>query len=192
MADRDPGDDAVPEREPTAPPLGGCLYLRRNGEVKGPFASGMLARHLELGRLGPQDEVSEDRIAWWPLDSVVRQHAPSLEQALPPLVTTDGIDWREERRRARRRWIDERSGRDRRTQQSRTPEAEARTGADRRQRADHASPLPKQFSPARMEEPSAWRRSLALTVLVIVLLGAIGVCLWVYAPRFVPRINLLS
>lgn len=191
MADLPPDVESRPEDESTPPPPRGSLYLRRSGEVRGPFPAGLLARHLELGRLGPGDEVSEDRVTWWPLDAAVGEIAQAHEAALPALVTTDGIDWREERRRARRRWIDERSGQDRRAMKAAVPPSDSRTGADRRRDAAAARPVPQQFGPDGSDAPGASRRSLSIVLAVVVLLAVAGVCLWLYAPRFVPRIQLL-
>lgn len=182
-------DNLAPPTPPTLPR--GGLYLRRAGEVRGPFPAGLLARHLELGRLVPGDEVSEDRVTWWPVHEAVGELAQAHDAALPALVTTDGIDWREERRRARRRWIDERSGQDRRARQDATPGSEARSGADRRRDAEATRPLPQQFRPEGGGAPGASRRSLSLVLAVVVLLVVAGVCLWLYAPRFVPRIQIL-
>jgi len=185
--------DATPDPEggTTPSPPRGSLYLRRAGEVRGPFPAGLLARHLELGRLAPGDEVSEDRITWWPLDEAVGELAHAHEAALPALVTTDGVDWREERRRARRRWIDERSGQDRRARQTTVPVSEARTGSDRRRDTEAMRPVPQQFGPEGSDAPGASRRSLSIVLAVVVLLAVAGVCLWLYAPRFVPRIQIL-
>lgn len=191
MTDLPAGEEGAHGGAASPSPPRGSLYLRRAGEVRGPFPAGLLARHLELGRLGPGDEVSEDRITWWPLDEAVGELAHAHEAVLPSLVTTDGIDWREERRRARRRWIDERSGQDRRARKATAPGSDARTGADRRREADGARPLPQQFGPEGGETTAGARRSLSIVLAVVVLLVVAGVCLWLYAPRFVPRIHLL-
>ncbi len=39
-------------------------FIRRRGETRGPFPSGLVSRYILLGRLSPGDEVSTDQIGW--------------------------------------------------------------------------------------------------------------------------------
>jgi hypothetical protein len=62
-------------------------FVRRGGQVKGPFPSGKLRRLLDDGILLPEDEVSDDRKVWRPVTSVPEvlplrfRHAPGDQAA---------------------------------------------------------------------------------------------------------------
>lgn len=45
-------------------------YSRRSGVVRGPFSAEEISRHLILGRLCKDDEISQDRVAWEPAEQV--------------------------------------------------------------------------------------------------------------------------
>lgn len=81
-------------------------YVRRNDGASGPFPESWIRRDLLLGRLAPEDEVSPDRMSW-----IAIRDQPQWFRAGPePCPATDLPQWREERRRARLRWLDERLG----------------------------------------------------------------------------------
>ena len=42
----------------------GKWYTRREGVVRGPFAAGDITRHILLGRIRLDDELSRDRVSW--------------------------------------------------------------------------------------------------------------------------------
>ncbi len=103
-------------------------YLRRHGQVRGPYPARLLTRDLLLGRIDGRDEVSIDQVFWQPVSEV---------QALQPMIPVKAqaandaeIDWRAERLRAARRWADERRGRERRQATDRV--AQNRRRGDRR------------------------------------------------------------
>ena len=78
------------------------LYLRSNGQVKGPYPAGLISRYILLGRISDKDEVSEDGQEWVPIKDV-----PTL---IPKVMRGDSNDpLVQERLQAARRWADERS-----------------------------------------------------------------------------------
>ena len=77
------------------------LYTRRDGVVKGPFPAGQIIRYILLGRVRPNDEVSEDTHIWTRVDQ-----RPDL---IPDVMGLDlSIPENRERFEAARRWADER------------------------------------------------------------------------------------
>ena len=92
----------------------GQWYIRRQGVITGPFNGSVIINHLIVGRLSMQDEVSADKQHWLPL---------AKQTALHP--GTDDDD-------KARRYLDERTGLDRRQQQQTPPpEAKQRRGERR-------------------------------------------------------------
>src|SRR5436190_942282 len=98
-------------------------HVKKLDRILGPFPAGaVVADHL-VGRIGANDELSPDGDDWRTFD------------AWPELIalTTDGSvaadaepQWLGERAKARLRWLDERSGGERRSEQAQGPEKEFR------------------------------------------------------------------
>lgn len=77
-------------------------YVRRKGEVKGPYPSGLITRHILIGRICDDDEISPDGAQWTPL----KDH-PEL---IPDVIKAAASDpAAQQRLEAARRWADERS-----------------------------------------------------------------------------------
>ncbi len=77
-------------------------YIRRAGQIEGPFPVGHVSRHILLGRISECDELSCDLINWRPLSAW-----PDL---IPAAMKADASDpLAQERLQAARRWADERS-----------------------------------------------------------------------------------
>jgi len=103
----------------------GKWYMQRNGKVEGPFASGLISRHILLGRLQMDDKVSPDGLEWQLVKDV-----PSL---IPNVLDADDDDpLQQERLMAARRWADERLARDRRDVKPDARANERRDASDRR------------------------------------------------------------
>jgi hypothetical protein len=98
----------------------GQWYIRRQGEISGPFNASVISKHLQLGRLSMDDEVSADAQHWLPLAKQTALH--------PAREDVDKV----------RRYLDERTGLDRRHQQK-SPPREAR-----KRRGDRRSPEPEE------------------------------------------------
>ena len=101
-------------------------YVRRRGEVLGPYPVGLISRYILLGRVQESDEVSGDGLEWLPVKEV-----PEL---IPNVLKGDTSDpLFQERLQAARRWADERN-RDRRDKgEDQSAAQEQRQGYDRRE-----------------------------------------------------------
>ncbi len=99
-------------------------YLKRNDKISGPFPAGLISRHILIGRIHKDDELSPDRKRW----------LPALEiEELKPKIAND----QPERVAATKRWADERIRKDRRLGESDEKQAlyaKTRSGSDRRSR----------------------------------------------------------
>ncbi len=103
---------------------GGKWYMQRGDKVEGPFAAGLISRHILLGRLEMNHKVSEDGQNWQLVKDV-----PSL---IPDILKADDDDpMQQERLMAARRWADERLAADRRGEKPDARGDERRT-SDRR------------------------------------------------------------
>lgn len=78
-------------------------YVRRNGEVSGPFPSPQLRQSFSLGQLSLRDAVSLDGKHWL---SLMESGVLDTEHARPEPVEPDE-DWRREREKARLRWLND-------------------------------------------------------------------------------------
>ena len=98
-------------------------YVRRKGQVKGPFPAAQVSRFVLLGRIRDTDEVSSDQKVWAPL--------PQVPELLPQAIR-DGVG--EEALKVLRRREDERGQQERRsrTQEEGAGAADERGGKDRR------------------------------------------------------------
>ena len=83
----------------------GAWYVRRAGEVRGPFAAAQVARYIVLGRVRLGDEVSRDGTAWVPLGS----RSELLPAGLEELSNEDTL-WRLRLREDERSGVDRRAG----------------------------------------------------------------------------------
>ena len=100
-------------------------YVRRGGEIRGPFAAGLVSRHILLGRISLDDELSQDRETWATVSA--------LPELIPEAMRADPHDsLARERLHAARRWADERL-RERRGANDIVPEGVSRRSGDRRQ-----------------------------------------------------------
>lgn len=91
-------------------------YVRKQGEISGPFSGSVITNHLIIGRLSLNDEISADKQHWLPVQHQTDLH-PQLKQDDPDRA---------------KRYMDERTGLDRRQAQQETPaEAKLRSGERR-------------------------------------------------------------
>ena len=82
-------------------------YVRRNGDVRGPFPTVAIAQFLLVGRLHKFDEVSEDKQVWHAIDDV--------EELVPDVMKADmGDPVKQANLEASKHGADERSGEERR------------------------------------------------------------------------------
>lgn len=140
-------------------------YVRKDGEVKGPFARGLLLRHRVLGRLRAEDEVSVDRINWF-----LAMEIPALDPdtAMPVRAARqaeDGLEWAQERDRARRRWMEERWRSDRKGQK-----ADMNQEENSRRAAGQTTPGPRDILPNPLSTDMPVMRSVIIAGGVLLLL----------------------
>lgn len=111
-------------------------YVKRGEKVQGPFPEPMICRFVALGRVGKLDVLSLDKELWHPLSAL-----PELAAGVDQLMQTNSNVkledefWREERAKAALRWLDDRKSPDPRSRESGdtpNPNAERRTGKERR------------------------------------------------------------
>lgn len=76
-------------------------YVRRKGEVKGPYPAGLITRYILLGRIREDDEVSPDGSVW----TLVQEHRELIPDVIKAATTDPAAQQRLE---AARRWADER------------------------------------------------------------------------------------
>lgn len=174
-------------------PLAGpaAWYIRRNGEVSGPFPRGLLVRYRELGRLKAPDEVSADGVNWFKLEEV-----PELAEILVvdddanAVASLEGeVNWARERGRARRRWLEERWIPDRRTSGGSDNDARRSRGPDRR--ADPTARENVHFGSAAAAPVNRWT-STAIALAVVLAAGVSGLAVWSLAPSKTLQVVLLK
>ena len=115
-------------------------FVKRGGRQQGPFPEPLICRHILLGRIGEQDQLSLDGKFWRPLDQLPelmeKVHATLYEHMG---VAEGDVDWREERAKAALRWLDDRKSPDPRKHESpdmAEQNLNRRSGVDRRQRPE--------------------------------------------------------
>ena len=59
-------------------------FVRRNGEVKGPFLTAQISRNILLGRLNAEDEVSLDEVNW--------QKIAKRRELIPDVMLEEPVD----------------------------------------------------------------------------------------------------
>ena len=179
-------------------------YVKREGRQAGPFPEAAIAEDSLLGRLPASAEISGDGVTWNPLSAVTRPDSgtappstqppyrgdvhlngaavPSDWANIPPNgadVPPNGADvpenWISERDDARRRWADQRSGRDRRTAERGIAHPPRRRGDERRTHPTITTrhPAAVRTPPSAPNRAAQWWLMLA-GLLAAVLLAATG------------------
>jgi hypothetical protein len=148
-------------------------YVRRRGRVSGPFPFAAIEQDFLLGRLEPQDELSEDRASWLRVAEQPEIAAIVTIQASAP-ADPERRDWALERLAALRRWADERTGADRREQGAQAPDPGRRQGERREPDTALRRPNEATRSSPSLQPRGAWRLVAAILVLVILILIAIA------------------
>ena len=75
-------------------------YVKTKGRIRGPFASGLISKHILLGRIHPSDLLSQDKELW--------RKASSIPEIMPDIIKNRNDPNYKERLKAARRWADER------------------------------------------------------------------------------------
>ncbi|WP_428624296.1 pentapeptide repeat-containing protein [Sedimenticola sp.] len=153
-------------------------FIRRNGQVKGPYPCGTVRRFVLLGRVIMEDEVSNDRKNWRPVSAV--------PDVIPPEVRKAMAEGNSDLLIASRMREDERNGRDRRTK-SDDEEFKKRRKGERR-----AAELEIMQNHRKAKTDLLERRQkkplplAAMGVVAALVLVAIGFGLYLGAPESIP------
>ncbi len=75
-------------------------YIKRKGQIKGPFPTGLMSQNILLGRIHPDDQISLDKQLW--------KKASSVKEVMPDVIKHRDDPNYKERLKAARRWADER------------------------------------------------------------------------------------
>ncbi len=75
-------------------------YIKSKGRLTGPFASGLISKNILLGRIHPDDLLSQDKNTW--------RKASSIAEVMPEVIKHRHEANYKERLKAARRWADER------------------------------------------------------------------------------------
>ena len=93
-------------------------FVKREEQVRGPFPEQLLVRYIVLGRVNNADRISLDQDYWH-----VPGEVPELVEAIRELLALEEGEeldavWRDERFKARLRWLDDRKSPDPRVHQT--------------------------------------------------------------------------
>ena len=149
-------------------------YLRRQNRVSGPFPLKQLQQSILLGRVGLNDEVSQDKQEW--------QAIRGVSQLIPEVLSGEqGDPQARERLAAARRWADDRRG------ERRDVADHARLGPGRREPEAHVDIAHRTHREAVLGEIKNRREKLfgsAVVVIVVLLAGVYAGFYWV--PKATP------
>ena len=143
-------------------------YVRRRGEVKGPYPAGLITRYVLLGRIRDDDEISPDGRTW----TLLREHQELIPEVMKAAATDPAAQQRLE---AARRWADERGPERRGTREE--PEGatvvEQRIGARDRRSHDTVRVAHHRTSPGvrEIERATSSHHRIAL----VIIFGVVGV-----------------
>ncbi len=151
-------------------------FVRRNGDVRGPFPTTTISQFLLVGRLHKFDEVSEDKQVWQAIDDV--------EELVPDLVKADMADpVKQSNLDASRYGADERSGEERRhddeSEHQEQREAERRVAETMDEHAHRQAKMAERLAAA---EQKAKRQNAVLVVILVLLSVAMLGFMFVYDP----------
>ena len=154
--------------------------VRKAGSVLGPFPTGAIVADRLVGRISPLDELSPDGEEWRAFDAW-----PELTTALTSSGASAASDaepqWLRERARARLRWMDERSGADRRAGDDVQVPGERRTIESER-RAQDRPPTNGRTSSRPRARLTNDRAILKILLAIAIAAGTIAWLAWLYGP----------
>ncbi|MCW8906069.1 MAG: pentapeptide repeat-containing protein [Sedimenticola sp.] len=153
-------------------------YVRRNGQVKGPYPSGSVRRFLLLGRVRMEDQVSQDQKHW--------QTVADVPEVIPPEVRKALAEGDAEQLIVPRMREDERNGRERRVHADDEVYRQRRKG-ERRQAELEIMQQHREAKTDLMERRQ--KRPLPLAGIVVtgaLVLLAIGFGFYLGAPPVIP------
>lgn len=151
-------------------------YVRRRGEIIGPYPAGLISRYILLGRVRDDDEISADGTEWTP----VRDH-PELIPSVMKAAADDPLA--QQRLEAARRWADERTRERRAEADAGAPPEDHRQRGDRRTSEDPAAVDHRAARAVRAhEQQSVSAHSFALVLIVGVVAVVLGGVAYFHRP----------
>ncbi len=142
-------------------------YLRHDGKVYGPFPAPQIDTALAEGDIAPDWEVSLDELDWLTI-AESGQFAGAQDSTTVTVPDTDIPGWREERQRARHRWLGESAMAENPAPHDPGQDAQARKAISSDQAETEALLLAEKHK----------RASLVAPLLALLLVLAIGVGVW--------------
>ena len=152
-------------------------YVRKQGEVRGPFPAGAVIQDRLVGRISADDELSPDREEWRGFDAW-----PELNAFAVPSATSSAAEpqWLRERAKARLRWADERGAPNRRGGNESAPESTDRREQERRSKEGGEG---GKRSSARARPRFANERAiLKIVAILAIAVGLLALLTWLYGP----------
>ena len=143
-------------------------YLRHNGRVLGPFPSPQIIELLDAGDVTPEWEISLNEADWLTIGESGQFNAVRAQWLENRQPETDKLSWREERARARQRWLKESEGLSDASVHDPRRDEQTRMAIQR----DHSR------TEALLEADKHRRKSLIAPLLAILLLLVVGIGVW--------------
>ncbi len=152
-------------------------YIRRNGDVRGPFPTKAISQFLLLGRITKNDEISRDQEEWMKISNVVELHAEVKKAEMAEEADRLRLE-------AAKRGADERGVHDRRKDDD-SEHAEQRKGERRAPESEEMVVHRKNRVSERLEqvEQKAKQQNKILAVILFVICGGLLSLFFVYQPE---------
>ena len=152
-------------------------YVKKQGEVRGPFPAGAVIQDRLVGRISADDELSPDREEWRGFDAW-----SELNSVAAPSTTASAAEpeWLRERAKARLRWADERAAPERRGGNESAPAATDRREHERRSR--EGAEAGKRSSARARPRFANERAILKIIAILAIAAGLLALLTWWYGP----------
>ena len=151
-------------------------FVRRNGDIRGPFPTTAITQFLLVGRLNKFDEVSEDKQVWQAIDDV--------EELVPEVMKADLSDSvQQSNLEASKHGADERGGVERRHEDD--PEHQEQREGERRSAEsidEHAERQARMIERLAAAEQKAKRQNMIMVVVLVLVCAAMLGLMLVYDP----------
>ena len=152
-------------------------YMRRDGKVRGPFPARQVTRHILLGRVREDDELSHDQNAWVPVHECI----DLIPEEMKKLETEEDF---QRLQRARMREDERRDGNRRELTQRLSPVLiERRRASDRRRPESEAILRHRHLRTEVLRDDENGRRRLSLRVFAALYAGLLVFIAVLYRPN---------
>ncbi len=143
-------------------------YLRHNGRVLGPFPAPQLVELLDAGDVTPDWEISLNEVDWLTIAESGQFEAARAQWLSQQADDPENPGWREERQKARQRWLKETDGVASAAPHTIVQDEKTRHAVDR----DHIR------TEALLQAAKRKRASLIAPLLAVLLLLVVGIGIW--------------